>query len=149
MFFIRSMDRILSTLLTEMDGIISNTIDFERRIIIIGATNDINDLDQSILRAGRFDEHLFMNYPNNEEKVEIMKKFLFRIPMEEKLKLNLDNILNDFCDKKLFASSAELINLCKESVMREIREKEDNVQRLSEENLKYVLNKSLNSFFGL
>lgn len=142
------MDRILSTLLTEMDGIISNTIDIERRIIIIAATNDLNSLDEAILRAGRFDEHIFMNYPNKEEKIEIMKKYLFKIPMEEKLKLDLNNILNDFCDKKLFASSAELINLCKESVMREIREKEDNTMFLSEENFKYVLNKSLNSCFS-
>lgn len=142
------MDRILSTLLTEMDGIISNTIDIERRIIIIAATNDLNSLDEAILRAGRFDEHIFMNYPNKEEKIEIMKKYLFNIPMEEKLKLDLNNILNDFCDKKLFASSAELINLCKESVMREIREKEDNTMFLSEENFKYVLNKSLNSCFS-
>lgn len=142
------MDRILSTLLTEMDGIISNTIDIERRIIIIAATNDLNSLDEAILRAGRFDEHIFMNYPNKEEKIEIMKKYLFNIPMEEKLKLDLNNILNDFCDKKLFASSAELINLCKESVMREIREKEDNTMFLSEENFKYVLNKSLNSYFS-
>lgn len=142
------MDRILSTLLTEMDGIISNTIDIERRIIIIAATNDLNSLDEAILRAGRFDEHIFMNYPNKEEKIEIMKKYLFNIPMEEKLKLDLNNILNDFCDKKLFVSSAELINLCKESVMREIREKEDNTMFLSEENFKYVLNKSLNSCFS-
>lgn len=142
------MDRILSTLLTEMDGIISNTIDIERRIIIIAATNDLNSLDEAILRAGRFDEHIFMNYPNKEEKIEIMKKYLFNIPMEEKLKLDLNNILNDFCDKKLFASSAELINLCKESVMREIREKEDNTMFLSEDNFKYVLNKSLNSCFS-
>lgn len=142
------MDRILSTLLTEMDGIICNTIDIERRIIIIGATNDLNGLDKAILRAGRFDEHIFMNYPNKEEKVEIMKKYLLKIPVEEKLTLDLDNILNDFCDKKLFASSAELINLCKESVMREIREKEDNTMFLSEENLKFVLNKSLNSCFS-
>lgn len=142
------MDRILSTLLTEMDGIISNTIDIERRIIIIAVTNDLNSLDEAILRAGRFDEHIFMNYPNKEEKIEIMKKYLFNIPMEEKLKLDLNNILNDFCDKKLFVSSAELINLCKESVMREIREKEDNTMFLSEENFKYVLNKSLNSCFS-
>lgn len=142
------MDRILSTLLTEMDGIISNTIDIERRIIIIAATNDLNSLDEAILRAGRFDEHIFMNYPNKEEKIEIIKKYLFNIPMEEKLKLDLNNILNDFCDKKLFVSSAELINLCKESVMREIREKEDNTMFLSEENFKYVLNKSLNSCFS-
>lgn len=139
----RSLDRMLSTLLTEIDGITSNKSDFEKRIIIIGATTDMNKLDPAILRPGRLDQHIFINYPNKEEKIDILKKHLNKIPMDNELKENINELIINYADKALFHSTAKLINTCKEATLREIR-KESNI--LTKESLELAFLQSLKSF---
>lgn len=134
---------MLSTLLTEIDGITSNKSDFEKRIIIIGATTDMNKLDPAILRPGRLDQHIFINYPNKEEKIDILKKHLNKIPMDNELKENINELIINYADKALFHSTAKLINTCKEATLREIR-KESNI--LTKESLELAFLQSLKSF---
>lgn len=61
----------LNQLLTEMDG-------FEERsgVIVIGATNKIEMLDEALLRSGRFDRRIFVGLPNLEERAQIFKVYL-------------------------------------------------------------------------
>lgn len=53
-------DRVLSTLLNEMDGVSGG-----KSVLVIGATNRRDLIDDALLRPGRFDKHIYVLYPNN------------------------------------------------------------------------------------
>lgn len=59
-------DRILTQLLTEIDGLNSREREtgFHNSVILIGATNIPQRLDPAILRPGRFDHLIFIGLPD-------------------------------------------------------------------------------------
>ena len=61
-------EQTLNQLLTEMDGFGAN-----EGIIIIAATNRPDVLDPALLRPGRFDRQVTVNYPDAEERLEVLK----------------------------------------------------------------------------
>lgn len=71
----------LNQLLTEMDGFNDSS-----NLIIFGATNHANVLDEALLRSGRFDRKIYIDLPSPKEREEIFalylknKDFNFSIP---------------------------------------------------------------------
>ncbi|EJS42804.1 rix7p [Saccharomyces arboricola H-6] len=63
-----SSSRVVNTLLTELDG-----LNDRRGIFVIGATNRPDMIDPAMLRPGRLDKTLFIELPNREEKLDIIK----------------------------------------------------------------------------
>ncbi len=61
----------LNQLLTEMDGFEGSS-----GVIVIGATNRIDDLDDALLRAGRFDRRIHISLPDMEERVKTLELYL-------------------------------------------------------------------------
>ncbi len=61
----------LNQLLTEMDGFAQNS-----GVIVIGATNKIDVLDDALLRSGRFDRRIFVSLPDVEERKSILELYL-------------------------------------------------------------------------
>lgn len=61
----------LNQLLTEMDGFEENS-----GVMVIGATNKINLIDDALLRSGRFDRRVFIGLPNYKDRIEILKIYL-------------------------------------------------------------------------
>ncbi len=61
----------LNQLLTEMDGFEENS-----GVMVIGATNKINMIDDALLRSGRFDRRVFIGLPNYKDRIEILKIYL-------------------------------------------------------------------------
>ncbi len=61
-------EQTLNQLLVEMDGFGSNT-----GVIIIAATNRKDILDPALLRPGRFDRQVVVNYPDIKGREEILK----------------------------------------------------------------------------
>jgi AAA family ATPase len=61
-------DRVLSQLLTEMDG-----IDPLRRVVVVAATNRPDMLDPALLRPGRIDRRLFVAPPDELARAEILR----------------------------------------------------------------------------
>ncbi len=60
----------LNQLLVEMDG-------FEdSNILVIGATNRVDVLDSALLRPGRFDRHIYIELPNLQDRIKIIKHYL-------------------------------------------------------------------------
>lgn len=58
----------INALLAEMDGFST-----KEGIIVLAATNRVEDLDSALLRPGRFDRHVAISLPDFEARLEILK----------------------------------------------------------------------------
>ena len=105
-------DSTLNQLLTEMDGFDSNS-----GVIVLGATNKQELLDEALLRDGRFDRRIVLELPSFDSRVEIFKIYLKNI----KYTLNIEKLA------KLSASfSASAIeNFINEAKLQAIRNNRD------------------------
>lgn len=64
-------ERLLSTLLNEMDGIIDST-----GILVIGCTHQIQMLDDALIRPGRLDHHIEVSLPSAADIEHMLRAFL-------------------------------------------------------------------------
>ncbi|MBQ2999192.1 MAG: ATP-dependent zinc metalloprotease FtsH [Clostridia bacterium] len=71
-------EQTLNQLLVEMDGFGSH-----EGIIVIAATNRPDILDPALLRPGRFDRQITVNYPDIKGREEILKVHARNKPLEE------------------------------------------------------------------
>ena len=75
-------EQTLNQLLVEMDGFGSH-----EGIIVIAATNRPDILDPALLRPGRFDRQITVNYPDIKGREEILKVHARNKPLEETVDL--------------------------------------------------------------
>ena len=61
-------EQTLNQILVEMDGFDTND-----SVIVIAATNRKDILDPALMRPGRFDRHIFVNYPDVKGREDILK----------------------------------------------------------------------------
>lgn len=73
----------LNQLLTEMDGFEDSS-----GVIVIGATNKMEMLDEALLRAGRFDRRIHISLPDLQDRVDTLKLYLKNKPNE----VNIDEV---------------------------------------------------------
>ncbi|KAI8069245.1 P-loop containing nucleoside triphosphate hydrolase protein [Gongronella butleri] len=71
--------RIVTTLLTLMDGASEAEV-VEDRIVVLGATNRPNALDEAIRRPGRFDREVEIGIPNRDARLSILSTIMSSIP---------------------------------------------------------------------
>lgn len=70
-------EQTLNQLLVEMDGMGS-----QAGVIVLASTNRLDMLDKALLRPGRFDRHIMMDLPTQEERMEILESHLKGIVLE-------------------------------------------------------------------
>ena len=73
-------ERILAQFLVEMDG-----IEELKGVLVLGATNRVDRLDEAILRPGRFDEIVKFAPPDAKEREEILRIHLKQKPLSEEV----------------------------------------------------------------
>ncbi|MEM2282582.1 MAG: CDC48 family AAA ATPase [Candidatus Hadarchaeales archaeon] len=103
-------DRVISQMLTEMDGI-------ERlgRVIVIGATNRPDLVDPALLRPGRFDRLIYVPPPDERARLEILKIHTKNMPLAKDVDLPaLAKQLEGY-------SGADIAALCREAAMLALR----------------------------
>lgn len=61
-------DQTINALLSELDG-----FDTESGVIVMAATNRIQDLDPALIRPGRFDRHIAIELPDYKDRLGILK----------------------------------------------------------------------------
>ena len=111
-------DSTLNQLLTEMDGFDPNT-----GVIVMAATNRADILDPALLRAGRFDRHVYLELPNKTEREAIFKVHLRPL------------LLDPSVDSGFLAgqtpgfSGADIANVCNEAALIAARHKKNAVGR--------------------
>ena len=76
-------ERIVSQLLTEMDG-----LEDLKGVIVIGATNRPDIVDEALLRPGRFDRLLEISLPDNDARKEILKIHTSKKPLDKTVSLD-------------------------------------------------------------
>ncbi len=99
-------EQTLNQLLVEMDGFGTNS-----GVIVIAATNRPDILDPALLRPGRFDRQVTVNYPDIKGREEILKVHCRNKPLEETV--NLKKI----AQTTIGFTGAELANLMNESAL--------------------------------
>ncbi|CAG5005627.1 unnamed protein product [Parnassius apollo] len=67
-------NQTINQLLSEMDGFHQN-----EGVIVLGATNRRDDLDQALLRPGRFDVEVSVPTPDYSGRVEILQMYVSRV----------------------------------------------------------------------
>lgn len=103
-------EQTLNQLLTEMDGFGAN-----EGIIIIAATNRPDVLDPALLRPGRFDRQVTVNYPDAKGREEILA-------VHAKGKTFAPNItLENIAKRTVGFSGADLENLLNEAALLAVR----------------------------
>lgn len=98
----------LNELLTQMDG-----FEGDNGVIVIGATNKIDVLDEALLRAGRFDRRVKLSLPNIKDRKLILELYL------QKIKHNLD--LENLATNLSGFSSASISTLINEAMLYMIK----------------------------
>ncbi len=104
-------ERIVSQLLTEMDGIL--TLD---NVVIIAATNRPDIVDPALLRPGRFEKLIFVPPPDREARLEILKIHTRNMPLAE------DVDLERLAEMTEGYTGADLEALVREAGLRALRE---------------------------
>ncbi len=103
-------ERVISQLLTEMDGILSL-----QDIVVVAATNRPNLIDPAILRPGRFDRLIYVPEPDEPSRLQILKLYTSNMPLAK------DVDLNQIVLATKYYSGADLENLCREAAMHALR----------------------------
>ena len=105
-------EQTLNQLLVEMDGFAVN-----EGIIVMAATNRRDILDPALMRPGRFDRQVTVNYPDQEGRVAILK-------VHSKGKtLDSDVDLDNIAKRMPFATGADLENVMNEAAILAARSK--------------------------
>ena len=104
-------DRLVSQLLTEMDG-----LEGLKGVVVIGATNRPDIIDEALLRPGRFDRILEIPLPDNDSIKEILNIHMARKPIDKFVDLNK---LVELCKGLSGADIAALVNAAALSAIKE------------------------------
>lgn len=85
-------------------------------IIIVGATNRLDLLDEALLRPGRFDRHIRINSPNYNSRYEILKVHTQNKPLHKDVDLKL------LARKTHGFNGAHLANIANEAAIFAVRD---------------------------
>jgi transitional endoplasmic reticulum ATPase len=103
-------ERVISQLLTEIDGIESL-----QNVLVIAATNRPDILDPAVMRPGRFDRLIFVPSPDVESLKEIFRIHTSSMP------LSRDITLEELARKAQDYSGADIEAICREAAMNALR----------------------------
>ena len=102
--------RVVSQMLTLMDGLKGRG-----KLIVIGATNRVDSVDEALRRPGRFDREIEIGVPDKEGRLEILMIQTRNMPKDEDVDLEeLANMTYGFV-------GADVMALAREAAMKALR----------------------------
>ncbi len=107
----RATDRIISQMLSEIDG-----LEELHNITVIAATNRPDIIDPALLRPGRIDRLIYIAPPDRNSRSEILKVHTANTPIDGDV--DLDTLADDTED----FTGADLASVCNEAMIFAIRE---------------------------
>jgi SpoVK/Ycf46/Vps4 family AAA+-type ATPase/glutaredoxin len=115
-------------------------------IIIIAATNEIQDLNDAIIRDGRFDDKIFIDFPDTEARFELIK-FSLTDRIATKELLNDNEAVKKLVEMTDGLSSATITSIINKTVKNAI---DNDIEKITYENISTAIenkkaeNKDLN-----
>jgi cell division protease FtsH len=110
-------EQTLNQMLVEMDG-----FDTKDGVIVLAATNRPDVLDPALLRPGRFDRQVVVAMPDVQERAEILKIHMSKIPVSS----NVD--IDKLARATPGTSGADLANMVNEAALFAIRKNKEIVE---------------------
>jgi cell division protease FtsH len=104
--FNREQDQTLNQLLVELDGFEST-----EQVIVMGASNRLQDLDPALLRPGRFDRQLLVAPPDLAGREKILKVHTRGMPLAQDVDLRI------VARQTAGLAGADLANICNEAAI--------------------------------
>jgi transitional endoplasmic reticulum ATPase len=127
-------ERLLSQMLTELDG-----LEDLKGVVVIGATNRPDIIDEALLRPGRFDRILEVPAPDKEARKHIFQIHTKKKPLESDV--NLDKLV-EMTEGMTGADIAALVNAAAMTAIKEhVRQKSGSKLMISMRYFETALNK--------
>ena len=117
-------ERVISQLLTEMDGLSAL-----HDVVVIAATNRPDIIDPALLRPGRFDKSIYIGTPDRESRKKIFEIHTRSKPLAEDV--DLEELAKDTEDY----TGADISAVCNEAVMIAVRKLVESGQMPSDEEI--------------
>lgn len=111
-------EQTLNQLLSEMDG-----FDITKGIVVIGATNRPEVLDEALLRPGRFDRRIIVDKPDLKGREDILKVHLKNVKTDENINFKQIALGASGC------SGADIANMVNEAALKAVREGRETVNQ--------------------
>jgi transitional endoplasmic reticulum ATPase len=103
-------ERVISQLLTEMDGLVTL-----EDIVVVAATNRPDMVDPAVLRPGRFDRLIYTPEPDEASRLQIFTIYTKDIPLAKDVSLaKLATLTKSY-------TGADIEALCREAAMHSLR----------------------------
>jgi len=123
-------ERVISQLLTEMDGLITL-----EDIVVIAATNRPDIVDPAVLRPGRFDRLIYVPEPDEKGRLQIFNIYTKGMPMAKDVNLpQLAVATRNY-------TGADIEALCRETAMHALR-KDMNAKEVTMKDFEEALKKT-------
>ncbi|KAJ6700167.1 hypothetical protein OIU79_013245 [Salix purpurea] len=120
-------DRVMSQLLIELDGLQQRV-----NVTVIAATNRPDKIDPALLRPGRFDRLLYLGPPNQNDREDIFRIHLRKVPCSSDVNVKKLACLTDGC------TGADIALICREAAVAAIEENID-ASEVSMQHLKMAI----------
>ena len=127
-------ERVISQMLTELDG-----LEDLKGVVVIGATNRPDIIDEALLRPGRFDRMLEVPVPDKEARKHIFQIHTKKKPLESDV--NIDKLI-EMTEGMTGADIAALVNAAAMSAIKEhVIQKSSSKLRISMRHFETALDK--------
>lgn len=106
----------MNTLLTELDG-----LDARKSVYVIAATNRPDMIDPAMVRPGRLDKLLYVDLPSAEERTEILRTLVRRVPLQgEGVLVHTETLVQEQCEGYSGADIAALVREAGVAALRRV-----------------------------
>lgn len=112
----KEMNTMLTALLNQMDG-------FEQtdNVMVLAATNRVSDLDEALVRPGRFDRQFVINCPDKQARIDILKLYT------KNKKVNSDVDFERLAVKTYGYSASKIECIVNEAIILSVKNGHDSV----------------------
>src|SRR5919205_2449660 len=121
--FNREQDQTLNQLLVELDG-----FETDAQVVVMGASNRLQDLDPALLRPGRFDRQMLVAPPDLAGREQILRVHTRGKPLAEDIDLPL------IARQTAGLTGADLANICNEAAIFAGRQQLERIRQVDFEN---------------
>ncbi len=121
-------ERVISQLLTELDGI--ETLE---NVVVLAATNRPDMVDPAVLRPGRFDRLIYVPPPDERTRLQIFKIHTRNMPLDEDVSLERLAAMTEGY------TGADIAAICREAAMNAIRRNPETGGKVKMEDFRKVM----------